>query len=180
MTAYNRGRKKKKTVVLHNMFMPIWLLWFFPVTWIIILPGNFVFDLLILALGMKICRVQRIGQQLKKSIVKTWLFGFVADFMGMAPLFLPKWYFDFRSEQGETGGLVETVYNAVWYDPFQTAASFLIVTLGVVVSIVFIFIFNYYFALKKTELSRKEKKRTALILAVVTAPWMFYFPTLGW
>ena len=36
---------KNTDVRLYNVLFPVWLLWFFPVTWIVVLPANFVIDL---------------------------------------------------------------------------------------------------------------------------------------
>ncbi|MCH5265314.1 MAG: hypothetical protein J1F02_05395 [Lachnospiraceae bacterium] len=171
-------RKKKKTLTLYNAFFPpIWLLWvFLPPAWVIVLPANYILDVLVLVLGMKICHVEDMGQQLKKTMVKTWLLGFAADFLGSIPLLVVGWRYLWPWDVSEAGELEEKLYEAVWYQPFESVWSFLIVTLGFLIAIVCIFAFNYFIAFKKTELTQGQKKKTALILAVVTAPWTFYFP----
>ena len=36
---------------LYNLILPLWLLWIFPQTWLVVLPANFIVDLLVSALS---------------------------------------------------------------------------------------------------------------------------------
>jgi hypothetical protein len=40
-----------------------------------------------------------------------------------------------------------------------------------------IFIFNYLLSFRKTGIDNKKKKRYSLILAIFTAPYVFFFPS---
>ena len=73
---------KKNQTKLYNVIMPIWLLVIFPFTWIIILPLNYLIDTLVLRLTMKHLNIENRKEIYKMTILKTWLFGFLADFIG--------------------------------------------------------------------------------------------------
>ena len=81
---------KKNDVKLYNVIFPIWLLWLFPVTWIVVLPGNFIVDLLVVVLTMKWLKIKDIKGKTKSVILKVWVFGFLADFIGTAALLFSK------------------------------------------------------------------------------------------
>lgn len=42
-----------------------------------------------------------------------------------------------------------------------------------------IYIFDYKIALKNTELSESQKKKTAVLMAIFTAPYLFFMPAIG-
>lgn len=154
--------KEKKDIKLYNVMFPIWMLWLFPVTWLIILPGNFCIDLLVTVIAMKVLRVKNIKENAKKSILYIWVFGFIADFLGVAAMFI--------------GGSIDTMSD-IYMDPFRNSCSFLWVTGCVLLSAVCIYFFNKKICLRKTSLSEREKKQVSLSLAVFTAPYLFYLPT---
>ena len=154
--------KERKDIKLYNIILPIWLLWLAPVTWLIILPGNFIIDLLVIVIAMKVLHMENIKENAKKSILYVWIFGFLADFIGVAAMF--------------AGSMVEPS-GGVIFNPFESVLSFLWVTGCVILSGFCIYFFNKKICLRKTNLSDGEKKKIALSLAVFTAPYLFYLPT---
>lgn len=162
-------------VILYNMIFPIWMLWLYPMLWIIILPLNYLIDRLVLTLSVRYFKVENFRTVIQKSIWKVWLFGFPADFAGTAFLFFisnlnpdastgfGRWYYD-----NITGNVV--------YHPFENIFSFLAVSAGIFVSGVMIYIFNRFFCLKKMIPHVRTRKKCALALAFFTAPWFFYLP----
>ena len=157
---------KKNDVKLYNVIFPIWLLWLFPVTWIVVLPGNFIVDLLVVVLTMKWLKIKDIKGKTKSVILKVWVFGFLADFIGTAALL-------FSMVAGESADRLA----AVAYNPFDNFFAFFWTAACVILTAVCIYFFNYRYCLKKAELSDAEKKRLALSLAVFTAPYLFFMPT---
>ena len=157
---------KNNDVKLYNMIFPIWLLWLFPVTWIVVLPGNFVIDLLVVLLTMKWLKITDIKGKAKSVILKVWIFGFLADLIGTIAMFLSTLAAEF----------VESLAIAV-YDPFENIFAFCWVAACVVLTAICIYLFNYHYCLNKAELDDVEKKRIALSLAVFTAPYLFFLPT---
>ena len=148
---------------------PIWLLWLFPLTWIVILPGNFIIDLLVVVLTMKHLKVEDMKGKAKAVIFKVWIMGFVADFIGCIGMFL----FNLVEIKWVTNEFIA----ALNYNPFNHLGAFLWATFCVVVTGAIIYRFNYSWCLKKAELTEWERKKVALAMAVFTAPYMFYLPT---
>lgn len=168
---------KKKNVKLYNVIFPIWLLWLFPVTWIVILPANFIVDLIVIVLTLKILKVQNIKSITKSIVLKVWLFGFLSDFIGTALMFLSNVIdFEYNTPMGQWW--YNNITNAVSFNPYKSIFAVIWVTLCVVIAAVFIYIFNYKVVLKKVDLEDSKKKRLALSLAIFTAPYTFFIPTM--
>ena len=74
---------------LYNLILPLWLLWIFPQTWLVVLPANFIVDLLVSALALRFAGARGIAGVLKFSILRTWLCGFAADAAGTALMAAP-------------------------------------------------------------------------------------------
>lgn len=168
---------KKNSIKLYNLIFPIWLLWLIPITWIVVLPANFLIDLLVIVLTMKYLKVQDIKMNAKSIILKVWIFGFVADFIGTASMFMSN-VIDFNYETQLGKWWYNNISNAVSYNPFESIYSVLWVTVCVIITAYLIYLFNYKFCLKKLNLSNEHKKTIALSLAIFTAPYSFYIPTV--
>ena len=140
---------------LYNVLFPIWLLYLLPVMWLIILPGNFIIDSLVLIITMYIIKIHFKKEFYKRHIFKIFIFGMLADFIGALVQFVMMFIF----EMGNSG-------------------DDLIITIpGLIVSMIMIFIFNYFITFKKT--SKSTRLKLSLIYALVTAPYTFLIP-LSW
>lgn len=168
--------KKGTGIKLYNVIFPIWMLWLFPQTWVVILPANFLIDLLVIVLTMRHLQIPDIKRKAGGMIFKTWLCGFAADFVGnflMIAIEFPE--FD-----------INTAFGRWWYDyvsgpavfnPFSSIWAFLWVTICVIVTALCIYGLNKKICLAGTDLEEWQKKKLALSLAVFTAPYLFYLPT---
>lgn len=167
---------KKNQIKVYNIIFPVWVLWLVPITWIVVLPANFVIDLTVIVLTMKWLKVSGIKQKAKVVILKTWLFGFLADFIGTICMGLPGLVeYDIQTEFGRWW--YDNVGYAISYDPFKSWASVLWITACVIITSVFIYLFNYKICFKKLAIEISQKKKLALSMAVFTAPYLFYLPT---
>lgn len=137
---------------LNNVIFPIWMLWLFPLVWLIIIPSNFIIDSLILIISMKLLKINNKKSFYKKHIFKIFLFGILSDIIGS--LYLIIMFFGFN-----VGKMGDELYLTI---P------------GIIVSSIMIFIFNYYITFKKIE--KKERMKLAVIYAIVTAPYTFLIP----
>ena len=167
---------KKKSIKLYNVIFPIWLLWLIPMTWVIVLPANFLIDLLVGVLTMKYLKVKEIKLNAKSVILKVWIFGFIADFIGTSAMFMAN-VIDFNYQTSLGKWWYNNITNAVSYNPFESLYAILWVTGCVIITSFFIYLFNYQFCLKKSTLDSEQKKKVALSLAIFTAPYLFYLPT---
>ena len=103
------------------MIFPLWLLWIFPVTWIVVLPANLLIDLLVLSLTMRCLKLDGRKEIAKKAVLKIWVSGFVSDFIGtvvMVCAVLIDSFLDYQSPLG--AWWYENITNAVALDPFET------------------------------------------------------------
>lgn len=140
---------------LYNILFPIWFLLFIPVTWVVVLPANFVIDSLVILITMKMIGVKFKKKMYKESILKVWGFGFLSDIIGAAFLFVTMWILDL-AVPGE---------------------DYLYLAIAVLISAIFIFIFNYKISFKGYD--RNTRFKMALSLAILTAPYTFLIP-LDW
>lgn len=166
----------KKDVKLYNVIFPIWLLWLFPITWIVILPANFIIDLLVVILTLKFLRIENIKMITKSIILKVWLLGFLADIIGTGLMLLSSFIsLDYNTAFGKWW--YDNITNAVSYNPYESVYAVLWVMICATITAVVIYIFNYKLVLKKSGLEESQKRKLALSLAIFTAPYTFFIPT---
>ena len=109
---------KKNSTKLYNLIFPIWILWLIPITWIVVLPANFFIDLLVVVLTMKYLKIQDIKKNAKAIIFRVWIFGFIADFIGTAAMFLANIIeFNYETQLGKWW--YTNISSAVSYNPFE-------------------------------------------------------------
>ena len=146
---------------------PIWMLILFPAMWLIVIPANFAVDSAVLLLGAHFFLRGRAKEIWKKSILKVFIFGFLSDFIGAgfltAGLYVSS-YLDFG-----------TVFEEACNGP-QSIGGFFVLLFAVLLSGVCIYFADYKFAFKKIEAEAGEKKKLALLIAVLTAPYTFFIP----
>lgn len=168
---------KKKTVTLYNMIFPIWVLWLWPYFWIFVLPGNFIVDLLVVLITMKCLKLTEIKKKAKAVILKVWICGFAADFVGTAGMIFATAY---DSDRNSAFGVwwYEHLTNAVALNPFENIYAVLWVTVCFLITAGLIYFLGVKFCYRKLEIEPGLKKRLALSTAVFTAPYLFYLPTI--
>lgn len=154
---------------LFNVIFPIWFLIIFPISWIIVLPSNYVIDSIVFVCILKVLKVSNIKEMYKKCILKIWIFGFLADIIGSAVLFIPQLF-----PQNE---IFDNIIRASIANPFDNIAGFLFVAFAFLVAAIVIYVLNFKYTLKKIDLDNKLKVRIAIILAIFTAPYFFFYPT---
>ncbi|MGN1047435.1 MAG: hypothetical protein ACI4QZ_02395 [Eubacteriales bacterium] len=150
---YKIRRKAKKEIKLYNVLFPFWALLLFPQAWLIVLLGNFIIDSLVFLLIISVLKIEDKKQWYKKYILKIYGFGLLADIQGATYMFLMISAF-------HIGNMGDELYLTV---P------------ALIISAALIFVFNYFITFKKID--RKTKRISALILAVVTAPYTFLIPS---
>ncbi len=158
-----------KNIKLYNVIFPVWLLYFFPLTWFFVIPANFVIDSLVLLAGMYLLNIENKKEFYKKNIIWVFIFGFAADFVGAGVLFLSQVF-------GEIEWVYEYLTAPLAMNPYDNIYSLLYTIAAVIISGVFIYIFNRFISFRKSS-DIKNKRILSLILAVVTAPYLFLVPT---
>ena len=141
-----------KEIKLYNVLFPLWMLLMFPTMWLIVLPGNFLIDSIVLLILMKVLNICEKKEFYKKNILKIYLIGLLADAVGAVLLFI-------------------TVVTEVWQYEYELYFSLV----AMVISAILIFLLNYYITFSKCE--KRIKMKLALTFAIVTAPYTFLVPT---
>ncbi len=156
--------KKTKVTKLYNVLFPIWMLMWYPLLFVILIPANYLMDTFVLSFSL-------MDESLRKPFRRkhTWkicLMGFLADFVGSAFLFAIIMLTEGNNE----------LVNAICFDPFHNLLAFLIILAAVAISAVLLY-FGDLWILKKAGLDERQAKRSALFMAILTAPYLFFFPT---
>ncbi len=164
----------KRTTKLYNVIFPIWFLLFFPPVILVTLVGNYIIDSLVIIACFCAYKLADLEFELKtfykKSILKVWLYGFLADIIGAAILFL-------LGICGDIFGLSYEVTSAICYDPFSHPLATFIIIGSILISAAFIFLFNYKFVFRNQIQENALRFKIAITLAIITAPWTFLLPT---
>jgi len=144
---------KNDDTKLYNVLFPFWMILMFPITWLIVIPGNFLIDSLVLLISMAILKIADKKQLYKQYIFKIFAFGMLSDIIGSAYMLLLVVVF-------EVGTMGDELYLTI---P------------ALVISAILIFIFNYFITFKKIDKALRIK--LSLIFAVITAPYTFLVPS---
>lgn len=160
---------------LYNVIFPIWLLMFFPPVILITLAGNFIIDSLVVIGCFFVYKFQSAQQSslkafYKESIIKVWLFGFLADMIGALILFIMGIF-------GESLGVPNDWLTGINFDPFGYPAAVAIIAFSMLVSGLFIFLFNYKLTFRNQIEEKRLRFKVALTIAIITIPWTFLLPT---
>lgn len=160
---------------LYNMIFPVWLLWIFPTMWLIIMPANLIIDSLVIVLTLKFLKINAIKSVLKTVIWRTWICGFLADFVGCLLLFSVN-LIKFSPENNLYWWWNKNML-VVNYNVFANIYAFLLASFALFISAYLIYWFNSRFCLRDAPLSLKQRKQLAVSLAVFTAPYVFFLPS---
>ncbi len=159
--------KKEK---LYNVIFPIWLMVLIPPIILIVIPANFIIDSLVLLLGLKILNITDKFKNYKKCILKVWIFGFLADIIGSLLLFATQFL-------GFSSFLSDNLIEPLMWNPFSNLLALLYAIIVIVLCGFLIYKVNYRFSFKKTDLNDTQKRFVSLLLALITAPYLFLLPT---
>lgn len=162
-----------KDIKLYNLIFPLWFVLFLPPVIFITLVGNFVIDSLVVIACFFIFKLADIQKSLtefyKGSILKVWILGFLADIIGASILFILGMIDPLE--------LPNDMIRGINYDPFSSPAAVAVITIAMLVSAVFIFMFNYKITFSKQINDKRLRAKVAITVALTTMPWTFLLPT---
>ena len=166
---FQKIRENTMKIKLYNIIFPIWILFIVPPIILVVLPSNFIIDSLVLIITLKVFKIHNIKEIYIKTIFKIWIFGFFADIIGAIFLlisqFIPGefWY--------------NNILAPLMWNPFENVFSFIYCTFGVLISGMFIYLFNKKIIFKTIDIKDNIKKKIAISLTIITAPYLFYLPS---
>lgn len=159
----------KKHDRLYNLIFPIWLLIIYPIFLPFVMVIDYGIDLFIYRRILKKYSIER-TKSIKRRIGLIWAFGMLSDIIGGVLMVICSVILD------EVAGAHKINY-ALMYNPWKDICALLLALMCMAVSSVFIFIFDYYFAFRKTSLDKKQRRSAALIFAIFTTPILFICPS---
>ncbi|MBQ3366014.1 MAG: hypothetical protein IJQ30_07375 [Acidaminococcaceae bacterium] len=171
---------RKQSVTLYNILFPVWLLvWIPSPLWLLLVPLNFVIDYVVLykSLPDDVERSKNFPDSVpRKAFCNTYAWkicaaGFAADFTGSLFLFAV-----FMITSSHKLDSLRPVSHGLGLNPFESFAALLIVVCSILLAAYCIYRFDSYL-LKRAGLSEEQGRKSALWLAVVTAPYLFLLPS---
>ena len=163
----------KKEVKLYNILLPIWILIFWPSwLWLILIPANYLIDRLVLRWSLGAMPDK--GTFCRKHTWKICIAGFFSDLCGALVLLSVYVIATLMGETSPVPPLIDKIEQGVAADPFNSIAAFL--TVAVAVAGLVIYLVDRKI-LTKAGLDAEQARRSALQLAVITAPYLYFFPS---
>lgn len=169
MIHFDANNNLKRDTRFYNVVFPIWILMMFPVSWLFVVPANYVIDSLVLFLGMFLFSVDDKLEFYKKNIILVFVFGFLSDMIGGGLMFLTQFF-------GEKGAAYEYLTEPIATNPFDNIYSLLYTVTAVALSGGLIYVLNRYVSFRKVR-DKKLKRKIALLLALITAPYTLFIPS---
>ncbi|MBQ8276029.1 MAG: hypothetical protein IJZ02_05345 [Clostridia bacterium] len=154
---------KQKEVRLYNALFPLWSLMFFPQVWLIVIPGNFIIDSIVLIISMAALKVADKKLCYKQHIWKIFGFGMLSDVIGSAYMILVM----------VVDGVLAIILDKTHL--FRMGDEPLLTIPALIISAALIFVFNYFITFKKMD--KPLRLKMSIIFAVVTAPYTFLIPS---
>ena len=118
-----------------------------------------------------------------KTIWKVWGLGYGADVIGVSYVLIISnvasgysIYSGDRDMNSLMHQIMDGIRNVTHHIDSLNIFSFLHLGVGVIVAGVAIFLFDYFIAFRKTEMTKKQKIIMSLSLAIFTAPYTFFLP----
>ena len=160
---------KNTSTKIYNILLPLWLLIFLPsYLWLALIPLNYVIDRVVLRWSLG--DMPDKGLFCRKHTWKICLAGFLSDFAGALILLI------ISIPLADLNEKLYDIGHAIMLDPFSNPAGLLIVVASIAVSAVCIFFLDKWI-LRKAGLDPEQVKRSALRLALITAPYLYLFPS---
>ena len=159
-----------KEIRLYNILFPIWLLiWIPSYLWLLLIPANYLIDRLVLSCSLRDDDARK--ELVRKNTCKVCITGFAADLAGSLFLLAVYILIDRMNLPFE-----QAMENALGWNPFTNLAGLVIVLLAVLISGILIFLMDRHI-FSKAGLDPAKAKKSALTMAVCTAPYLFLIPS---
>lgn len=158
---------------IYNILLPIWLIIFFPSwLWLLLIPANYLIDRIVLMWSL--------GDMPEKGLFcrnhnwKICLAGFASDYAGAILLFaLNQLMFGMNDD---VNSFISKAADGLMLNPFSNVLSLVIVIAAIVLSTVCIYKLDKSI-LTKAGLDIDQAKKSAIRLAIITAPYVYLIPS---
>lgn len=164
-----------KDIKLYNLLLPIWLIVFIPSwLWLILIPANYLLDRIVL--GWSLGSMPDKGVFCRKHNWKICLAGFLSDLVGAILLLIVTFGGGAIMETGGDNTFAENFTGGLMANPFANALSLLITLAAIALAGACIYFCDRRI-LEKAGLDVEAAKRSAVRLALITAPYLYLVPS---
>ncbi len=161
--------KNDSNVRFYNILLPLWLIIFLPsYLWLGLIPLNYIIDRAVLRWSLD--GMPDKGLFCRKHTWKICLAGFLSDLAGSLILL------GVSIPVSEISEKFYDIGHAIMFDPFSDLIGLIIVVSGIAVSAACIYLLDKRI-LGKAGLEPELVKRSAVRLALITAPYLYLFPS---
>ena len=166
--------KRTSEIKLYNIMLPVWIIVFWPSwLWVLVIPLNYLIDRIVLRWSLG--DMEDKGIFCRRHTWKICLAGFFSDFVGAGIMFAIFMSSAFL-KSGSDDSFLQKLGYGVGFNPFSHVVALLLVLLCIAVSALLIYLIDKWI-LKKAGLSIEQAKRSAIRLALITAPYLYLFPS---
>ncbi len=159
---------------MYNLLLPIWLIIFVPTwLWLLLIPANYLLDRIVLRWSLG--DMPDKGLFCRRHNWKICLAGFVSDFVGALLLIVFTFGLGMLTESGGPEFLEDAI-GAVMMNPFANILALIVTLAAVCVAGVCIYFLDIGI-LKRVGLDASQAHRSAIRLALITAPYVYLFPS---
>ena len=169
----------KREAKFYNLIFPVWLiLWFPPLIWLVLMPANYLVDRLVFTLSAKRQNPGLRWGFFAKHTWKLWLWGMVADLIGMLALLAPL-VATWRREQDaspDDAPFSHEFISSLSYYVFANPWAFGYAVLVLAFVGLLIYLMDQRILRRTGGLTPEQAKKTALHMAIFTAPYLYFVP----
>lgn len=159
----------------YNILLPIWMLIFLPTwLWLVLIPANYLIDRIVLRWSLGDTPDK--GLFCRKHTWKICLAGFLSDFIGALIMFAVFMASAVSESGSSANAFLEKIAYGVGFNPFGSLAGFLAVSLSVAAAGAAIYLLDRRILIR-AGLDIEQAKKSAMRLALITAPYLYYFPS---
>ena len=176
---------KTRDVRLYNVLFPIWLLLLLPTLWLAVLPANFIIDSAVLIITLVVLAKKRGEDGYRpwrdwlRSIWLVWIFGFAADIIAAGFMVLFGYFTPVVSGFESPFGVWwdDKILTPASTNPFGSIWAVVFVVIAIAFAGLLIYIFDSRIALRRLNVTDRERKCIALTMAIATAPYVMLLPS---
>jgi hypothetical protein len=162
--------RKQHRSVLYNVMFPLWMLVWFPSwLWLALIPANYLIDRAVL--WWSLSEMNDRQAFCRHHTWKICLAGFASDFIGSLLLLGAYLSFDAAGT-----GWAHDVVHGLGFNPFGHPVALIIALAAMAVSALCIYGLDLRI-LKTAGLGAAQAHSSAIRLALITAPYLFLFPS---
>lgn len=158
---------------VYNILLPIWLIVFLPSwLWLLLIPANYLIDRIVLRWSLG--NMTEKGLFCRKHNWKVCIAGFASDFVGAIMLFaLSQLIYGVNDN---VDSFLSKAADGIMFDPFSNALSLILVIAAIAISAVCIYLLDKMILIK-AGLDVDQAKKSAIRLALITAPYLYLIPS---